>query len=179
MDEQKKPQPEKSKRFLAVYIIGLFSVALVLILLSYLTQVRADRQLASKDSLLSAQISATQGAVQKMETLQAVTEEQRIQLEAQSKILSALAQTLEVNETGELEAAAELLEDRYIALDALQQARRMAEQGDTAGAKTVLEKMAAQYGASRLLPVTGDVLLGQNALEYQSLCTRVGAQTAG
>ena len=181
MDEQKKesPQPEEpkkqSKRFLAVYIIGLFSVALVLILLSYLTQVRADRQLASKDSQLSAQISATQGAVQKMETLQATAEEQRKRIDTQQRLLDELADTLDAEDEKGLTVQAEMLKMRYIALDALQQARRLADSGNNDGAKLVLEKMLQQYGQERLAPPESDVLLGQNAVEFQVLCTRVGA----
>lgn len=184
MDEKKNEasQPEEhkrqSKRFLAVYIIGLFSVALVLILLSYLTQVRADRQLASKDSELNAQINATQGAVQKIEALQATAEEQRKQLEEQQKVLDVLSQTLDTEEGDDLSAAVQLTEDRYIALDALQQARRMLEAENESGAKSIAEKMLAKYGASRLLPPSSDVLLGMNAVEFQKLCETVGAQIA-
>lgn len=183
MDDKKNetPQPEEhkrqSKRFLVLYIIGLFSVALVLILLSYLTQVRADRQLASKDSQLNAQINATQGAVQKIEALQETAEEQRKQLEEQKKVLGALAQTLDTEEGDDLSAAAQLIVDRYIALDALQQARRMLEVGNESGAKSIVEKMLAKYGASRLLPPNGDVLLSMNAVEFQKLCEKVGAQS--
>ena len=51
MDEQKKPvsqeQPEKklSRTTLTFYIVALFSVAIALILISYVAQSRADRQL--------------------------------------------------------------------------------------------------------------------------------------
>ena len=56
MEDKKNETPceqehkKVSKRYLAFYIIGLFSVALVLILLSYVTQLRADRQLANMNS---------------------------------------------------------------------------------------------------------------------------------
>ena len=36
---------QESKKFLVFYVIGLFCVALALILLSYVSQVRADRRL--------------------------------------------------------------------------------------------------------------------------------------
>lgn len=182
MDEQKNesPQPEEhkrqSKRFLAVYIIGLFSVALVLILLSYVTQVRADRQLESKDSQLNAQISATKGAVQKIETLQATAEEQRKQLDAQKKELEALEKTMGTGEGDDLAAEVQLLKDRYVALDALQQARRLADAEKNTDARFLLEKMLDRYGAERLLPPDSDVLLGQNALEFQQLCEKAGAR---
>ena len=54
MEEKKHDcEQHKSKRYLAFYIIGLFSVALVIILLSYLTQLRADRELANMNTALA------------------------------------------------------------------------------------------------------------------------------
>ena len=61
MDEQKKtpdgPKPEKklSRTTLTFYIIGLFTVALALILISYIAQARADRQLDTLTNQLTEQ----------------------------------------------------------------------------------------------------------------------------
>ena len=76
MDEQKKtpdgPKPEKklSRTTLTFYIIGLFTVALALILISYIAQARADRQLDTLTNQLTEQQTVAQGATQKMEDLQ-------------------------------------------------------------------------------------------------------------
>ena len=51
-------QPE-SKKFLVFYVIGLFCVALALILLSYIAQVRSDRRLNELTNQLSTQTSAS------------------------------------------------------------------------------------------------------------------------
>lgn len=168
--EQMEEHKRQGKHFIVVYIIGLFSVALVLILLSYLTQVRADEQLASKDSELSAQISATQGAVQRMETLQALNEEQKKQLDQQKKVLNEITKTVAAGEQEDVSAAVSLLKERYIALDALQQARRLEDSDEETEAKEILQKMIKRYGVSRLVTETGDVLLGENALEFEELC---------
>ena len=65
-----KENKKISKRYLAFYIIGLFSVALVLILLSYVTQLRADKQLASLNSELAERDTTVQGVQQKLLVLQ-------------------------------------------------------------------------------------------------------------
>ena len=75
MDERKKPEqpkPEKklSRTTLTFYIVGLFSVAIALILISYVAQARADKQLDSLSDQLTEQQTVAQGATQKMEDLQ-------------------------------------------------------------------------------------------------------------
>ena len=42
--EQAKPEKKLSRTTLTFYIVGLFSVAIALILISYVAQARADRQ---------------------------------------------------------------------------------------------------------------------------------------
>lgn len=75
MDEKKKPEqpkPEKklSRTTLTFYIVGLFSVAIALILISYVAQARADKQLDSLSDQLTEQQTVAQGVTQKMEDLQ-------------------------------------------------------------------------------------------------------------
>ena len=77
-------QPE-SKKFLVFYVIGLFCVALALILLSYVAQVRSDRRLSELTNQLSTQTSAAEGANARVQVLQQSVEEQ-------SKILDDLMQ---------------------------------------------------------------------------------------
>lgn len=175
-DEPQEPQKKQSKRFLAVYIIGLFSVALVLILLSYLTQVRAGKQLEALNSQLNAQTSAVQGAEQRMQNLQATLEEQNRKLQEQKAQLAALAAIFQGE--GEMADQAKLLQERYIALDALQQVRRKLEAGDQEGARTLLAKMTASYGESRLTSPNGadSVLLGANSEEFIAIRAKLAAE---
>ena len=61
---------QESKKFLVFYVIGLFCVALALILLSYISQVRADRRLNELSSQLTTQTSAVEGANARLQVLQ-------------------------------------------------------------------------------------------------------------
>ena len=71
MEKDKSPdQKKQASHFMAFYVVALFSIALVLILLSYLTQVRADDQIANAENQLQEQVSATQGIQAKMEIIQ-------------------------------------------------------------------------------------------------------------
>ena len=79
-----------SKRYLAFYIIGLFSVALVLILLSYVTQLRADKQLASLNSELAERDTTVQGVQQKLLVLQETVASQDETIKAQEQQTSEL-----------------------------------------------------------------------------------------
>ena len=76
MDEQKNslssdnPEKKLSRTTLTFYIVGLFSVAIALILISYVAQARADRQLDTLTDQLTEQQTVAQGATQKVEDLQ-------------------------------------------------------------------------------------------------------------
>ena len=123
MDEQNKTpapkpnQPEKklSRTTLTFYIVGLFSVALALILISYVAQERADKQLESLNSQLSEQQTVAQGATQKMEDLQKQFDEQQQVIEsirtalnsdeAKTDVVGAVKQTVEEREVYELLAS--------------------------------------------------------------------------
>lgn len=182
MEEQDKQVQETestkkhSKRFLVVYIIGLFSVALVLILLSYLTQVRANKQLASLQDQVTTQTTFAQGAQQQIQQLQTTLEEQQKKLTVQSDAIGIVRRQLAVPENEKMVDAVDLLNARYTALDALQQVRRMVAAQDMTGAKELANKMIEKYSAEKLLPPDGDneILLGQNALEFRDLCAQLG-----
>ncbi len=165
---------KQSKHFLSVYIVGLFSIALVLILLSYLTQVRAGKQLQAMNDELSQQTSVAQGATQKMNVLQATVEEQSKTIAEQDELLEELMQLtdgigLQQKEADEeVLAQVKLLRERYLALDALQQVRRALGNHDTATAKELMDKMITAYGVERLTGAQAEqpVLLGSNAQEF-------------
>lgn len=113
MDEKKKPEqpkPEKalSRTTLTFYIVGLFSVAIALILISYVAQARADKQLDSLSDQLTEQQTVAQGATQKMEDLQkqfdainSALDEVRTSLDcelAETDVVSAVKQRMEERE---------------------------------------------------------------------------------
>ena len=68
--EQNKPEKKLSRTTLTFYIVGLFSVAIALILISYIAQARADRQVDTLTDQLTEQQTVAQGATQKVEELQ-------------------------------------------------------------------------------------------------------------
>ncbi len=177
MEEDKKPESTKkqSKHFLSVYIVGLFSIALVLILLSYLTQVRAGKQLQEMNAELSQQTSAAQGATQKMNVLQTTVEEQSKTITEQTELLDELMQLTDgiglpqaTEDTPDILAQVQLLRERYLALDALQQVRRAMAANDTVMANELMEKMITAYGVERLTDAQTQqsVLVGSNAQEF-------------
>lgn len=79
-----------NRKFLSFYIIGLFSLAIVIILLSYLTQVRAKET-------INEQISVLQGTERKVSELQT-------QLQTQTERLNKLSKELELANTTVLES---------------------------------------------------------------------------
>lgn len=90
-DEFKNSKTNKNnnRKFLSFYIIGLFSLAIIIILLSYLTQVRAKET-------INEQISALQGTERKVSELQT-------QLQTQTERLNKLSKELEIANASVLE----------------------------------------------------------------------------
>ncbi len=73
---QSRPVAE-SKRFLVVYVVGLFSMALVLIILSFMTQIDNDREVLS----LNQSLTATQSALEEQRTAAAGAQGEVAQLQ--------------------------------------------------------------------------------------------------
>ena len=143
MSEEKKTNAaeerhQESKRYLVFYVIALFSVALVLILLSYMTQVKADREVANMGIQLQEQTTAVKGAEARMEVLQRTVEEQTAKLkETEAKLEEQTEQREEYLE-------------KYKALATLVEAQQLEKQGDLAGAKALVGTLDTRYGAERL-----------------------------
>lgn len=175
---------KQSRRFLVVYIVGLFSVALVLILLSYFTQVRANEQLANMKSEVSEQTTVAQGAQQQMLALQSIVEQQQGQIEKYQIEMQEIRDAVGAIDGQSIEDAVDeqmsFIEDKYTALEELQQVRRLSESEDDISAKEVLEVMISNYGMENLLPFENEnaVLLGQNAVEFFDLCNKYGISTS-
>ena len=154
MDEQKKPgqpKPEKklSRTTLTFYIVGLFSVAIALILISYVAQTRADRQLDTLTDQLNEQTVA-QGATQKMEDLQK-------QYDAISAAIDKVRTVLdcELAETDVVAAVEQRMEEREVyALLARINAQLLAN--NDAEAKQAYDELVQTYGEDRLLGNTED-----------------------
>ena len=152
MSEEKKTHAaeekhQESKRYLVFYVIALFSVALVLILLSYMTQVKADREVANMGIQLEQQTTAVKGAEARMEVLQRTVEEQAEKLkDAEAKLADETAES-------------ELYFEKSTALSTLLEAMQLEKQGNIAGAKALAGSLETRYGADRLDGIGEDDLL--------------------
>ncbi len=149
MDEKKKPvsqeQPEKklSRTTLTFYIVALFSVAIALILISYVAQSRADRQLESLSTQLNEQQTVAQGATQKMEALQK-------QLDEQQQVIDQLTALYGTDIAGLPEAARQTADEHTVyALLARINAQLLAE--NDADAVAAYDELVQNYSEERLL----------------------------
>lgn len=159
-DGEKQPE---SKRFLVFYVIGLFCVALALILLSYVAQVRSDRRLSELTNQLSTQTSAAEGANARVQVLQQSVEEQ-------TKVLNQLMEQTGTENTEDLVAAVEALSGQTAVLSELLTAQQQLEQGDTTGAKACLDELVTAYGLDALNGTAQDALLtGEAAAVFTAL----------
>lgn len=155
MDEKKKPEqgkPEKklSRTTLTFYIVGLFSVAIALILISYVAQARADRQLDTLTNQLNEQQTVAQGATQKMEDLQTQYDAQSAALDKVRKVLDT-----ELAETDVVSATEQRMEEREVyALLARINAHLLAENREDA--KKAYDELVQKYSEDRLLGKTED-----------------------
>lgn len=148
--EQAKPEKKLSRTTLTFYIVGLFSVAIALILISYVAQARADRQLDTLASQLNEQQNVAQGATQKMEDLQE-------QFDAQSAALDQVREVLdtELAKTDVVGAAEQRMEEREVyALLARINAQLLAD--NRSDAEQAYEELVEAYGEDRLLGNTKD-----------------------
>ena len=180
MDENKEVEQQKkhSRRFMVFYVIALFSIALVLILLSYLTQVRAGRQLVNLSNELNQQATVAQGAQQQMESLQTQVQEQKKQLDELNKQLDEVRSLLDADEGDDLAAAIEQLNDERAALELLAQAESELAVDNVENAARLLEQLSL-YDEARLDGTAENaVLTGRNAALYTTLRDRIAqAQT--
>lgn len=159
-------QPE-SKKFLVFYVIGLFCVALALILLSYIAQVRSDRRLNELTNQLSTQTSAAEGANARVQVLQQAVEEQ-------TKVLNQLMQQTGTENTDELLAAVEKLSDQKKVLYEMTMAQQELSQGKNAEAKERIDGLVTNYTLERLNGTAQDALLTE---ESAALFTALYQQT--
>ncbi|MDY3618448.1 hypothetical protein [Agathobaculum sp.] len=151
MDEQNKQPAEEqhsekklSRKTLTFYIIGLFSVAIALILVSYVTQARTDKQLENLSTKLSEQQNVAQGATQKMEEIQK-------QLDGMSKALEGVREAIgtEEAETDVVSAARHLVEERDV-YAAFANINLLQAEGDLSAAHRAYTALVGQYGEDRL-----------------------------
>lgn len=154
--------PQKSKKFLAFYIIGLFSVALVLIILSYLTQVRANMQMDVLGNQLNEQIHAASGAKEKAEQLQNLIDDQKKKLKDNEEKIAEMEkaqQDLQAKHDSQTQALKQK-EKAAGALDLLWQIEKDYRLKKYSAAREKIEQFEAYYK---------DVLTGKSLEEYTKI----------
>ena len=148
--EQNKPEKKLSRTTLTFYIVGLFSVAIALILISYVAQSRADKQVENLSSQLTQQQTVAQGATQKVEDLQK-------QYDIQNTALDKVRKTLDSEQaaTDVVGATEQRMEERevyqYLARIGVSLAAKQ-----TADARKTCDEMLTKYSEERLLGSSED-----------------------
>lgn len=163
-----------SKRYLAFYIIGLFSVALVLILLSYLTQLRADKQLANLNSELAEKDITVQGVQQKLLVLQDTVAKQEETLKSQEEQISALRTMLNMTADEDLSTVLKQRLDERDAYYHLLMLEKAINEDDSVIQQQELTYLQNTYGLERLNGTAQNaVFIGEIAERYTELATEV------
>lgn len=163
-----------SKRYLAFYIIGLFSVALVLILLSYVTQLRADKQLASLNSELAERDTTVQGVQQKLLVLQETVASQDETIKAQEQQTSELRTMLNMTTDEDLKTVLKQRLDERDAYYHLAMLEKAIDEEDNVTGKQELTYLQNTYSLERLNGTAQDaVFTGAMAERYAELALRV------
>jgi len=176
MDEQHQNTPNKqekrlSRTTLTFYIIGLCSVAIALILVSYILQARTDRQLDSLTTKLSEQQTVAQGATQKMADLQK-------QFDLLSGEMAQVQQTLSVTDGTKLTEAIQTLLLREQLLESLLTAEEAARAEDQEALIAVLDQLTATLSPEQCKPRSeGGLFEDEDYTIYQTL-TDLAAQPA-
>ena len=148
--EQNKPEKKLSRTTLTFYIVGLFSVAIALILISYVAQSRADKQVENLSSQLTQQQTVAQGATQKVEDLQK-------QYDIQNTALDKVRKTLDSEQaaTDVVGATEQRMEEREV-YQYLAQIGVSLTAKQTAAARKTCDEMLTEYSEERLLGSSED-----------------------
>ena len=148
--EQNKPEKKPSRTTLTFYIVGLFSVAIALILISYVAQSRADKQVKNLSSQLTQQQTVAQGATQKVEDLQK-------QYDMQNTALDKVRKTLDNEQaaTDVVGATERRMEEREVYQYLAQIGVSLAAK-QTADARKTYDEMLTKYSEERLLGSSED-----------------------
>ncbi|MDO4173902.1 MAG: hypothetical protein Q4D42_03980 [Eubacteriales bacterium] len=145
---------QRSRKIFVFYIIGLFCVALGLILVSYVMQEHANQQLADLGSQLTVQTDAAEGAEAKADQLQEMMDTVKQQLEESQKT------------TDELNTTVETQQKSIDALEQLWKLERAYRIGDDDTAAEIVRQMDEAYTRETLIDEEAEPLTGDAAKEY-------------
>ena len=154
--EQNKPEKKLSRTTLTFYIVGLFSVAIALILISYVAQSRADKQVENLSSQLTQQQTVAQGATQKVEDLQKQYDIQNYNHILKTQI-DKVRKTLDSEQaaTDVVGATEQRMEEREVYQYLAQIGVSLAAK-QTADARKTCDEMLTKYSEERLMGSSED-----------------------
>ena len=165
--EEKNQAQKRGRRFLTFYIIALFSIALVLIGISYMSQVKVDRL----NSQLTEQTTAAQGAKAKAEELQTLVTDQQKTIEEYNELFG-----IEKGKTAS--DARKALDEKNEALNYLWQLEKNYQKDEWESCQQILQKMQTAYG-DQLEDRENGVLTGAAWDEYQLIQKAVTEHNQG
>lgn len=151
---------QKSRKVFVFYIIGLFCVALCLILLSYVMQAHANQKLEDLGAQLSEQ---TAGAKAKVDQLQSTVDAMQKQLDENK------------SEAEEMQTTMDAQKQAMDALNHLWQLERAWQEDDVNAALAIIQQMDKAYTRDALVDVEKGPLTGEAAKEYADICADLKA----
>ncbi|MCD8355655.1 MAG: hypothetical protein LUE11_03670 [Clostridia bacterium] len=155
---------QKSRKIFVFYIVGLFCVALVLILVSYVMQAHANQQLEDLGAQLTQQTDAVKGAKAKADQMQETIDAMTSQLDESKK------------ENEELKAKTEEQEKAIDALNQLWQLEQAYRMGEDSEALELIAAMDKAYTREILTDEKTEPLTGDAAKEYAEICSILDAE---
>ncbi|MDO5783948.1 MAG: hypothetical protein Q4P20_02665 [Eubacteriales bacterium] len=153
---------QKSRRVFVFYIVGLFCVALGLILLSYVMQAHANSQLEDLGAQLTEQTDAATGAKARADQLQVKMDALQEQLDESQQQNKTMQQTVEQQKKN------------IEALDSLWQLERAVQDEDMQQARSIIRKLDSAYTREVLTDSAKEPLSGDAAQEYANICDELG-----
>lgn len=160
---------QKSRRVFVFYIIALFSLALVIILASYVLQSHQRKQLESMDKQLNAQFDITAGAQSRAEEMQEQLEKMQDQLDSANQDLKSYKKKLKKNKQTLKTARQEIQ-----ALNQLWKLEELYKDGSFDEAEELVAQMDEAYTREALINSEQSPLTGEAATEYDDICTALG-----
>ena len=156
---------QKSRKVFVFYIVALFSVALVIILASYVLQAHQQQQ-------LNEQINVAEGAKSRADKIQDQLESLQEQIDELEGKLEDTNEQLEQAEADKNKAEADIRQrdDSIKALEFLWQLEKAYQAGDYDQAREIITEMDLSYGRKTLVNASKQPLVNDAAAEYQDIC---------
>ena len=156
---------QKSRKVFVFYIVALFSVALVIILASYVVQAHQQQQ-------LNEQITVAEGAKSRADKIQDQMESLQERINKLEKELEDANSQLEQAESEKTKSEDTIRQQKeeLTALTMLWQLEKTYRSGDYDGAREIISEMDLTYGHSALVSRSKEPLTNDDAAEYEDIC---------